>query len=66
MKENTIPMFTGMNNIRFTRPVKPGDTIMTECKIKRAKHPFYFAEGKAYIGEEICIKGEFSFTLAEE
>lgn len=65
MKENMVPMFTGMNNVRFTKPVKPGDVINTECRIKRAKHPFYFAEGKGITDGEVCVKAEFSFTLAE-
>ncbi|MBQ4340455.1 MAG: beta-hydroxyacyl-ACP dehydratase [Firmicutes bacterium] len=63
---NSVPMFTGMNKVRFTKPVRPGDLFETECRITRAKHPFYFAEGKGSVGEDVCVKAEFSFTLAEE
>ena len=45
MSEGKLPVYTGLNNVKFRSPVKPGDTVETRCRIKRAKHPFYFAEG---------------------
>ena len=63
MEAGKLPMFTGMNNIRFKNPVRPGDTFETECKVTRAKHPFYFAEGVGYVNGNLCVKGEFSFAI---
>ena len=63
MSEGATPMYTGLNNVRFKSPVKPGDTIETECKIVKAKPPFYFAEGKASVGGRLCVKAEFSFAI---
>ncbi len=63
MEAGKLPMFTGMNNIRFKNPVRPGDTFETECKVTRAKHPFYFAEGAGYVNGNLCVKGEFSFAI---
>jgi len=62
---NKIPLYTGMNNVKFRSPVKPGDTFRTECKIKRARPPFYFAEGKGFVEERLCVQAEFSFALIE-
>ena len=45
LEEGQLPVYTGLNNVKFRSPVKPGDTVETRCSIKRAKHPFYFAEG---------------------
>ncbi|MGN0383268.1 MAG: 3-hydroxyacyl-ACP dehydratase FabZ family protein, partial [Eubacterium sp.] len=59
--EGQIPVYTGLNNVKFRSPVKPGDTVETQCKIKRIKHPFYFAEGKIYVNEKVCVTAEFSF-----
>ena len=55
MKEDELPVYTGLNNVRFRSPVKPGDTIETQCRIKRAKHPFYFAEGTVTAGGRKCV-----------
>lgn len=65
MTENAVPMYTGLNNVRFKSPVKPGDLFETKCRITRAKHPFYFAEGCGYVGDRLCIKAEFSFAIME-
>ena len=65
MTENKLPLYTGMNNVRFRSPVKPGDKFRTECRIKRAKPPFYFAEGRGYVGNRLCVQAEFSFAIME-
>ena len=66
IKENTVPMFTGLNNVKFRAPVRPGDTVETECEITKTKHPFYFAKGKATVNGKLCVSAEFSFALASE
>ena len=32
---NSVPMFTGMNKVRFTKPVRLGDLFETECRITK-------------------------------
>ena len=66
MTEGKLPLYTGMNNVRFKNVVKPGDTIETECKIVKAKPPFYFAEGCGKVNGALCIKAEFSFAVMGE
>lgn len=57
------PVFTGINNVKFRSQVKPGDTIEFICGVIKEKAPFYFTEGKAYVGGAMCMSGEFSFAL---
>lgn len=66
MAEGALPMYTGLNNVRFKSPVKPGDLFETKCRITRSKPPFYFAEGSGYVGERLCLKAEFSFAIVKE
>lgn len=66
MTGNMTPMYTGLNNVRFKSSVRPGDTIMTECKITKARPPFYFAEGKGTVNGVLCVKAEFSFAVIGE
>lgn len=58
-----LPVYTGLNNVKFRSTVRPGDTVETQCYIKRAKHPFYFAEGKIIVGQRLCVSAEFSFAI---
>ena len=66
MTEGKLPMYTGLTNVKFKSPVRPGDTFETRCRITRAKHPFYFASGEGYVGEQLCLKAEFSFAIVGE
>ncbi len=66
MKGSVTPMYTGLDKVRFKSPVRPGDTFETECRITRAKPPFYFAEGKGTVDGRLCVKAEFSFALMGE
>ena len=64
MNSDTTPLFTGLDKVKFKHPVLPGDEFRTECVITRQMPPFYFASGKGYVGETLCISAEFSFALA--
>lgn len=63
MSEGKIPMYTGLDKVRFRNPVHPGETIETKCRIKKVKHPFYFAEGTASVNGKVCVSAEFSFAV---
>ena len=64
MLDGKLPVYTGLNNVKFRSPVRPGDTIETRCHIKRAKHPFYFAEGTVTVDGKLCVSAEFSFAIS--
>lgn len=66
MTDGKLPVYTGLNNVKFRSPVKPGDKIETRCHIKRAKHPFYFAEGTVKVEDRLCVSAEFSFAITGE
>ena len=66
MTEGKLPMYTGLDHVRFKSPVRPGDTFETRCRIVKSKGPFYFAEGEGYVGERLCIKAEFSFAVVKQ
>lgn len=63
MEQGKLPVYTGLNNVKFRSPVRPGDTVETRCRIRRAKHPFYFAEGTVTVGQRLCVSAEFSFAI---
>ena len=65
MQANKMPMYTGLNNVRFKSPVHPGDVFETRCQITRSKFPFFFAKGEGYVGDRLCVKAEFSFAITE-
>lgn len=66
MTEGKLPVYTGLNSVKFRSPVKPGDTVEARCGIKRAKHPFYFAEGTVSVDGRLCASAKFSFAVTGE
>lgn len=63
--EGTTPMFTGLNNVKFKSPVKPGDTLETTCTITKSRPPFYFAESKGMVNGRLAVSAEFSVALVK-
>ena len=63
LKPGDIPVYTGLNNVKFRSPVRPGDIITANCRITRVKHPFYFAQGKVTADGRLCASAEFSFAV---
>lgn len=59
----TVPLYTGIDRVRFRNPVHPGDTIDVTVSTMRVKKPFYFTKGRAEVNGQLCTSGEFSFAL---
>ena len=66
LKEDSLPYFTGLDKVKFKKPVKPGDVFETECKVTRVHEPFYFASGKGYVDGKLAITAEFSFAIVDK
>ena len=61
--DGKTPFFTSLDKVKFKSPVKPGDELLTECQIVRAKPPFFFAQGQGFVDGKLCVKADFSFAL---
>ena len=66
MDDSVTPYFSGLTNVKFKHPVKPGDTVETECEITRSKGVFYFASGKGFVDGKLCVSADFSFALVKK
>ncbi len=63
--QGMIPLFTGLDKVKFRGQVKPGDTLETECEITRQRGNFYFARGTGKVNGKLCVSAEFSFALVQ-
>ena len=64
--KKVTPFFTGLDKVRFKHPVVPGDTLQTVCSIVKSKGAFYWATGKGYVNDQLCVSADFSFALMKE
>ncbi|MBR4668814.1 MAG: 3-hydroxyacyl-ACP dehydratase FabZ [Butyrivibrio sp.] len=67
MKEkNCIPVYTGLDKVRFRGMIKPGDRIKIDTKLLRSMHPMYVLCGELSVDGKKCMNGEFSFVITEQ
>ena len=59
------PFYTGIDNVRFRSQVRPKDRVRIETKLTGKKACFYFIHGELYVGDKLCVKGDFSFAVVD-
>lgn len=61
-----IPVATRMNDVRFRKMVRPGDTIQMRVDLVERLANAFFMQGKVTRGTEVVMRFEFACTMAEE
>ena len=56
--EKTVYYFAGIDGARFKRPVEPGDQLVMEVELLRAKSSIYKYAGRATVDGELCVEAE--------
>jgi len=62
---DVTPVYTGLTNVKFRRPVRPGETFESEVRITRQRSMFYWASGTGRVAGEVCVQADFSFALVD-
>lgn len=60
-----IPYFAGMDNVRFRKPVTPGDRLVMEVVVRWIRGRAGRMDGRAMVGGELVAEGEFTFAVAD-
>jgi 3-hydroxyacyl-[acyl-carrier-protein] dehydratase len=61
-----IAFFAGINNVRFKRQVKPGDTLNLQVELNQIRRGIGSGDGSATVDGEIACRGEFMFAIAPD
>jgi len=64
--ENKVSYFMSIDNARFRKPVKPGDTLRIEIETLFHKRGIWSVAGKTYVGETLVTEAELKATLADK
>ncbi|NPB04288.1 MAG: 3-hydroxyacyl-ACP dehydratase FabZ [Thermotogae bacterium] len=62
-KENLLPLFAGIENVRFRRVVRPGDTLVLEAKLLRFGGRIAKAQGRAYVSGKLVTEATMIATF---
>jgi 3-hydroxyacyl-[acyl-carrier-protein] dehydratase len=55
--------FLTMDNVRFRKPVVPGDLLRMPVKKLRQRGPVWKFSGETFVGEDLCAEAEFSAMI---
>ena len=58
-----IAFFAGIDNVRFKRQVKPGDTLRLEVELTQLRRSIGMASALATVEGEVACKGDIMFAL---
>jgi len=64
--ENKLFLFTGMEKVRFRRPVYPGDKLELKCRLLRHKLKLWKMEGKAYVDGVLAAEAEMTAAIMDK
>lgn len=59
-----VPVATRMNDVRFKRVVRPGETIDIEATLTERLADAFFLQAKVTCGGKVAVRFEFACTLA--
>jgi 3-hydroxyacyl-[acyl-carrier-protein] dehydratase len=63
LSDDTVVYFVGIDGARFKRPVEPGDQLILEASIERAKAGIYKYKTRASVNDEIAVEAELMCTM---
>ena len=61
--ENTVVYFVGIDNARFKKPVGPGDQLILEARIDRAKAGIYKYKTRATVDGFTVVEADLMCTM---
>ncbi len=61
--DKTVYYFAGIDGARFKRPVEPGDQLIMDVTLERAKAGIFKFKGTSYVGEEVACEAELMCTM---
>ncbi len=63
LDDKTVCYFAGIDGARFKRPVEPGDQLILDVTLDRAKASIFKYTGKVWVGEELACEAELMCTM---
>ena len=64
-KPGSIGYFMSADGVKFRKPVMPGDQLIIECELTKARGRIGRALGRCLVNGEVVSEGELTFALAE-
>ena len=60
-----LALFAGIDDVRFKRIVRPGETLDLVCEVETVRGPVGKGKVRATVGSELAVRGTLTFAVAE-
>ena len=57
-----ITYFAGMDNVKFKKPVVPGDQLILKSEFIKRKMNIWILKGEAYVNDELVTRADFKLA----
>jgi 3-hydroxyacyl-[acyl-carrier-protein] dehydratase len=61
-----LALFAGIDNVRFKRQVRPGDTLRLEVELHQIRRGIGMGSGTATVDGELACRGDIMFALVDK
>jgi 3-hydroxyacyl-[acyl-carrier-protein] dehydratase len=61
-----LALFAGIDDVRFKRIVRPGETLLLECEIETVRGPVGKGRVKATVDGQLAVRGTLTFAVGAE
>ena len=61
-----LALFAGIDNVRFKRQVRPGDTLRIEVSLSQIRRGIGMGSGTATVDGELACRGDIMFALVDK
>lgn len=63
LDDKSVFYFAGIDGARFKRPVEPGDQLVLDVTLERAKAGIYKFKGRGSVGADVAVEAELMCTM---
>jgi 3-hydroxyacyl-[acyl-carrier-protein] dehydratase len=60
-----LALFAGIDDVRFKRVVRPGETLLLECDLEAVRGPIGRGRARATVDGELALRGTLTFAVDE-
>lgn len=60
-----LALFAGIDDVRFKRVVRPGDTLTLECQVETVRGPIGRGKVRATVDGALAVRGTLTFAVGE-
>ena len=61
-----LALFAGIDDVRFKRIVRPGETLLLECEIETVRGPVGKGRARATVDGQLAVRGTLTFAVGAE